>query len=72
MPLAGWGLLNPWILVVPATHGVGANVVASSPVILGVIEHLGLNLPLGVVELGAETQGPFRAQVLTRRLVYFF
>ena len=32
------------------TSGVGANVVAS-PVILGILEHLGVKLPLNIVEL---------------------
>jgi hypothetical protein len=32
------------------------DVVASSPIILGVSEHLGVELPLGVVELGAELE----------------
>ena len=37
----------------PVTPGVGA-VVASSPLILGVLEHLRVQLPLGVVGLGVE------------------
>ena len=35
--------------------GVGADVVAFSPV-LGMLEHLGVELPLGVVGLGAELE----------------
>ena len=54
LPLPGQGFLSLWILGVPVTPGVGADVVASSPVILGVLEHLGDELALGVVALGAE------------------
>ena len=54
MPLAGQEFLLPWTLGVPVAVGVGAEVVASSPVILGVLEHLGVKLPLVVVGLGAE------------------
>ena len=32
----------------------GTDVVSSSPLILGVLEHLGVELPLGVVGLAAE------------------
>ncbi len=48
---AGWGFLCPWI---PVTPSVGADVVASLSVILGMLEHLRVELPLGVVGLGAE------------------
>lgn len=37
----------------PVTLGFGAGVV-DSPEILGVLEHLGVGLPLGVVGVGAE------------------
>jgi hypothetical protein len=57
--LAGQGCLHPWILGVPVTQDLGADVVASSPVILGLLEHLGVKLSLGVVGLGAETSPKF-------------
>ena len=38
--LAGQGCLHPWILGVPVTQDLGADVVASSPVILGMLKHL--------------------------------
>jgi hypothetical protein len=47
MHLAGHGFLSSWILGVPVTPGIGADVVASS-VILGVSDHLGGELPLGM------------------------
>ena len=43
-----------WIPLVPVTPCVGADVVASSPMILGFLEHLRVKLPLGVVGPGAE------------------
>lgn len=43
MPLAGQGFLFPWILWDSVILGVGADVVAST-VILGVSEHLGVQL----------------------------
>ena len=53
--VTGWAgvpaSLDPGDPVIP---GAGADVLASSPVILGVLEHLGVKLPLGLVELGAE------------------
>jgi hypothetical protein len=39
---------------VPVTLGVGADVVVSSPVVLDMLEYLGVELPLGVVGLGME------------------
>ena len=57
--LAGQGCLRPWILGVPVTQDLGADVVASSPVTLGLLEHLGVKLSLGVVGLGAETSPKF-------------
>lgn len=51
MPLAGWRFLHLWILWVPVTPGVGADVVTSFPVILGMSVHWGVWLPLGVVRL---------------------
>ena len=54
MPLAGQGCLHPWILGVPVTQDLGADVVASSPVILGMLEHLGVKFVLCVVGLGEE------------------
>lgn len=39
----------------PVTPGVGVDVVSSPPVILGVIEHLGDGLPLGIVGM---VEGP--------------
>jgi hypothetical protein len=50
MPLAKQEFLCPWILGASATPDVGAF-----PVILGVVEHLGVELLLGVVGLGAES-----------------
>ena len=38
----------------PVPLGVGADVVVSSPLILSVLDHLGVELPLCVVGLGAE------------------
>jgi hypothetical protein len=46
MILAGWDFLHPWILGVPVTPDVGADIVASSSMILGVLEHLVMELPL--------------------------
>ena len=40
--------------MVPVTPSVGADVVASSPMILGVLERLRVELLLGFVGLGAE------------------
>lgn len=40
--------------MVPVTLSVGADVVISSPMILGVLGHRGIELSLGVVELGVE------------------
>ena len=54
VPLARWGFLCLWIPWVSVTAGVGQNVVASSPVILGVLENLRVELPLGVLGLGVE------------------
>ena len=53
MPLARWGFesLDPGGA---STFSFGADVVASSPTILGMFEHLGVELPWGVVGLGAE------------------
>jgi hypothetical protein len=51
VPLTRWGFLCPWIAGVAITPGVGANVVAPSLVILGMLEHLGVELTLGVVGL---------------------
>lgn len=53
MPLAKKGFLHPWILRDQVTLGVGVDFV-SSPLILGVSEHLAVGLPLGVVGLGAD------------------
>lgn len=52
--LSGLGFLCPWIPVVPITHGVGADIVVSSPMNLDVLEHPGVELLLRVVGLGAE------------------
>ena len=53
VPLAGRGFLGPWIPGVPGTLGVRADIVASL-VIMGMLEHVGVKLPLGVVGLGEE------------------
>jgi hypothetical protein len=52
MPLTGLWFLHHWIQGDPVTLGFGADIV-SSHVILGISEHLEVELPLGVVELGA-------------------
>ena len=49
----GGGSCVPGSQGVPVTLGVGADVVASLTVILCVLKYLGVNLPLGVVRLGA-------------------
>ena len=56
VPLARWVFQCPWIPRVPVSPGVGVgtDVVAFSPMILGMLEHLGVELPLGVVGLGVE------------------
>jgi hypothetical protein len=54
VPLARRGFLCPWIPGVPIIPGVGADGVASSPVILGMLEYLGVELPLGVVGMSAD------------------
>lgn len=54
VPMTGKGSCIPGSWGVPVTLGVGVVVVASLPVILGVLEHLGVELPLGVVGLGVE------------------
>ena len=48
--------LGAWVPLVPVTPGVGADVVSytSEPMILGMLEHLGVDLPLGVLGLAAE------------------
>ena len=53
MPPPGQGFLHPWIPLVEVTPGIGADVVVSSTIILGVLECLGIELPLSVVGLGA-------------------
>jgi len=67
LPLAMLRFLCSWILGVPVILGVG-TVVPSSTKILGVLEHLWVDLPLGA-GLGVEpgTQDMFMAQVQTRR-----
>jgi len=54
IPLAKWGSLCHWIPWVPVTPSVVADIVASSPVILCMLEQLGIELLLGVVGLGVE------------------
>ena len=54
MPVAGLSILCPWILGCPNNSRFVADIVASSPKILGLLELLGVQLPLSVVELGAE------------------
>lgn len=54
MPLTGQRFLCPQILGDPVTVGVGIDVVASSPVILSLLEHLRVEFPLGVVGLVTE------------------
>ena len=52
MPLAEWGSCVPGSPGVPVTQCVRADAVASSAVILGVLDHLRVKLPLGVVREG--------------------
>lgn len=54
VPLAGREFFCPWILGEPITQGVQAFFVASSPVIFGFVEHLGVKLLLGLVGLSAK------------------
>jgi hypothetical protein len=55
MCASGWAEVPASLVsvVVAIMMGVGADVVAS-PVILGVSEHLGVRLPLGVIGVGGE------------------
>lgn len=46
--------MYPWTLGISATPNVVADIVVPSPVILGILEHLGVKLPLVVMGLGAE------------------
>ena len=46
--------LGAWVPLLPVTAGVGEDVTSSSPLILDVLEHLGVGLVLGVVTLAAE------------------
>lgn len=55
MPQAGREFLAPWIQGIPVTPGVWVVVVAPSPLILGVLELLGVGLSLGGVGLVAES-----------------
>jgi len=58
--LAGREILHPWILGVPVTLGIGADVLASSPIILGMLEHREIQLSLDVGGLcRARAQGLF-------------
>lgn len=54
MSLAVQDFLHPWVLGNPVTPGVGPDVVSCSPVMLGILQHLGLELPLAVMGLGEE------------------
>jgi hypothetical protein len=42
------GFVGPWILLVPVTPGVGTDIVSSDTMILGILERLGIQLPLSV------------------------
>lgn len=45
--------LHAWVLLIPVTPGFGDRccvLLTSDPLILGALEHLGVELPLGVVE----------------------
>lgn len=44
--------LHPWVLGNPVTPGVRPDVVSFSPVMLGVLQHLGFEIPLAVMGLG--------------------
>jgi hypothetical protein len=56
VPLPGWGFLHPWILGVSITPATVADVVASLPMNLGVLEHLRVKLPLHARELGVDPE----------------
>ena len=43
VPLAGQGFLHRWILLDPVTPSVGTDVVASSPMMLCMLEYLGIS-----------------------------
>lgn len=65
VPQARQGFLHLWVLGDPVTWGFVADVVAS-PVMLGISEHLGVELPPCVVGVGAEPA--LRAQIQTGRI----
>ena len=47
--------LHAWVLMIPVTPGFGDRccvLLTSDPMILGVLEHLGFELTLGIVGLG--------------------
>ena len=54
MTLARLCFLCSWILGISVTAGFGSDVVASSPLILGMLHHLGGKLLMGIVGLGKE------------------
>jgi hypothetical protein len=54
MLLDDQGFLCPWIPGFPVTPRDGNDAVDSSPVILGMLENLGVELPLSVVGFGVE------------------
>lgn len=60
MPLAEWGFLHPYALGDPVIRSVGADV-SSSPVVLHVLEHLGVGL-LWVLLEWVRSQCPWSAQ----------
>lgn len=54
MSLARLGFLCPWIPGAPVTLSIEADIMASSTMILSMLEHMGVELSLGVLGLVAE------------------
>ena len=61
VPLAGQGFLHRWILLDPVTPSVGTDVVASSPMMLCMLECLGISF-LWVLWDWVQSQSPKSAQ----------
>ena len=49
-----WVFLCPWIPGGPSNSRFGADARTSSPIVLGMLEYLGVQLPLVVVQMGTE------------------
>lgn len=54
VPLARKEVLCPWIPGGPSNSRFGADARTSSPIVLGMLEYLGVQLPLVVVQMGTE------------------